>query len=89
MMYGSYGMGLWGTLFMLVGALLLWGLIVVSVVLLVHYLKGSDRPSRPADAGQPARDVLSLRYARGEIDDNEYAQRLDVLTSIEPRRGRG
>jgi putative membrane protein len=89
MMYGSYGMGLWGTLFMLVGGLLLWGLIVVSVVLLVHFLKGSDRPSGPADAGQAARDVLSRRYARGEIDDNEYARRLDVLTSIEPRPGGG
>lgn len=88
-MYGSYGMGLWGTLFMLVGGLLLWGLIVVSVVLLVHYLKGSDRPSGPADAGQAARDVLSLRYARGEIDDNEYTQRLNVLGSTAPRRGGG
>ncbi|PUB29828.1 putative membrane protein [Promicromonospora sp. AC04] len=89
MMYGNYGMGLWGTLFMLVGGLLLLGLIVVGVLLLAHYLKGSDQPSASAGAGPSARQVLSQRYARGEIDENEYTQRLNVLNATEPRRGGG
>jgi len=86
MMYGSYGMGLWGTLVMLVGGLLLVGLIVVGVLLLAHYLKGSDQPSESAGAMQSARQVLSQRYARGEIDENEYTQRLNVLDATELRR---
>lgn len=32
------------------------------------------RPAR-----HDARDVLAARYARGEIDSDEYRQRLDVL----------
>ena len=89
MMYGNYGMGLWGTLFMLVGGLLLLGLIVAGVVLLAHYLKGSDRSSASVDANRPARQVLSQRYALGEIDENEYIQRLNVLNATEPRRPGG
>lgn len=86
MMYGSYGMGLWGVLFMMVGGLLLWGLIVLGVVVLAQYLRAPNQPSGPVDASQSARHMLSQRYARGEIDENEYTQRLNVLNTTEPRR---
>ncbi|MFC8798043.1 SHOCT domain-containing protein [Promicromonospora sp. NPDC057138] len=93
MMYGNYGMGLWGSLVMLVGGLLLVGLlvglIVVGALLLARYSKGSDEPSESARAVQSARQVLSQRYARGEIDENEYTQRLNVLDATELRRRGG
>lgn len=89
MMYGNYGMGLWGILFMVVGGLLLLGLIAVGIVVLAQYLRGPGQPSGPVETGQSARQVLSQRYARGEIDENEYTQRLNVLTTTEPRRRGG
>ena len=92
MMYGSYGMGPWGALFMvalmIVGGLLLWGLIATGVLMLAHYLRGPDQSGGSADAGSSARLVLSQRYARGEIDENEYTQRLSVLNATaQQRRG--
>jgi putative membrane protein len=64
------GRGWWWV--MGIGWLVFLGLIAVVVVLLVRRGTGSGR-----SAG--AEDVLAERYARGEIDDDEYRRRLDVL----------
>ncbi len=54
--------------------LLFWAaVIVVGIVLLRRYLR-----SRP-QVGDPAVAVLGERYARGEINEDEYRQRLAVL----------
>jgi putative membrane protein len=82
-------MGLWGILFMLVGSLLFWGLIITGIVLLVRYLGRTGQPARPADADAAAQQLLAQRYARGEIDQNEYTQRLSVLSSTKARRSGG
>lgn len=89
MMYGANGMGLWGMLFMLVGSLLFWGLITTGIVLLVRYLGRTGQPARPADIGPSAQYLLAQRYARGEIDENEYTQRMSVLSSTMARRSGG
>jgi putative membrane protein len=55
----------------------------------VHEEHGDDvvRPRSPASQGSPPRSepspqqVLAERYARGEIDDEEYARRRAVLDS--------
>ena len=92
-MYGSYGTGMWGALlmvvFMVVGGLLLWGLIVAGVVTVAHYLKGPDRSGAALEAGASARQVLAQRFAQGDIDENEYARRLHVLDTTGPRRRAG
>jgi putative membrane protein len=89
MMYGNYGTGMWGALLMvvlmIVGGLLLWGLIVAGVVTAAHYLRDPDRPRGTPEAGTPARQVLAQRFAQGDIDENEYTQRLHVLDSTGPR----
>ena len=55
-------------------SLLFWAaVIVVGIVLLRRYLR-----SRPK-AGDSAVAVLGERYARGEINEEEYRQRLTVL----------
>jgi len=71
MHYGwMYGMG-WSWL-LLLGAL---GLVVWFVA------RGTPRGQAPL--GQPPREspeqVLKGRFARGEIDENEYRQRMKVL----------
>jgi putative membrane protein len=61
--------------------LLIVGLAVVAVVAVL-------RPGRGAAGGisrPSAKELLDQRYARGEIDDDEYYRRLSVLDSGEPR----
>jgi putative membrane protein len=71
--YG-YGMGGWGPVLMTAGNLLFWVLVVVGVIALVRYLRRQPSASRPA-----AEELLAERYARGEITEQEYQERLDVL----------
>lgn len=47
-------------------------LVIVAVVLLRHYQVGQGRRSS-------AQDVLDERFARGEMDVEEYRRRRDVL----------
>ncbi len=62
------GWWIWGTLMMIVA---------IAVVALVVWLIVNPR----ADDGRSgsARDILSERYARGEIDSEEYEERLKKL----------
>ena len=64
-MWGAWGVGM--TLMMLV----FWGLIIVGLVLGIRWLVSQGRESR-ADT---ALDILRQRYARGEIDKEEFGAR--------------
>jgi len=80
MMYWGNGMGGWAMVAMTMGNLLFWGAIITGVVLIVRAF-GRPGPA-PSLATRPTpQAVLAERYARGEIDDDEYARRLQVLGS--------
>ncbi len=64
------GPGLWLWISWMV---LFWGALVATGVYFIW-----RRPTR-ADAGPSAEEVLAERYARGEIDAEEYRQRRVVL----------
>ncbi len=74
--FGARALGPWvwvaGGLFALLRLALLVGLIV-----LVWRLLSGDRLWRRPD---PAAQILRERYARGEIDEDEYRKRLATLT---------
>lgn len=74
---GWYGM-FFGPLFMI----LVLVVVITAVVLLVRWLadpwQGSGRPHQGA-SGRQALDVLKERFARGEIDKNEFEERRRVL----------
>ena len=75
MMWNGYGMGGWGMATMLLSSLLFWALLVGGGVVLYRTLRDSTKP-----AGQPSPEQqLGERYARGEIDEEEYQHRLTVL----------
>jgi putative membrane protein len=59
---------------MLLGLLLLAALVVVGSILLIHLLR-----SRPVSAKSGALSILQERFARGEIDLEEYQERMSVL----------
>jgi putative membrane protein len=51
------------------------------VVLLVRYVGNGRRTEPPASRPSDPRNVLAERFARGEIDEEEYRSRLHVLTN--------
>lgn len=68
-------MGL-GWLFML----LFWALVIVAGVLLVRWLWVEGQPAARREAGESALEVLKRRYARGEIDREEFeTKKRDLL----------
>ncbi|MEU6319850.1 hypothetical protein [Streptomyces sp. NPDC047009] len=86
MMWYDGGWGWGGWFAMIVFMVLLWALIIVGVIALVRYLTGTHHQSGPHPAsGGPgggsrqAEDLLAERFARGEIDEDEYKRRLTLL----------
>lgn len=77
MMPGYSGMG-WGVMFMSLAGLVLLVLVGVGVWLFVR-ASGGSFTSQPRQTSNSAREILAQRYARGEIDEQEYQQRLQML----------
>ena len=72
----AYGMGGFGMLMML-------AVLILIVVVLVSFFRGSSSATGSDQASDPnanALSILSERYARGEIDHDEYEERKKRLT---------
>lgn len=80
-MWYDGGWGWVGWTLMAVGTAAFWALVITAVVLAVRYLvRPRDTTAGPSiTAYTRAEDLLAERYARGEIDDDEYRKRLAVL----------
>lgn len=75
MMWGWNGWSWWGWLLMTLSMLGFWGLVIWGIVALFRR-SGDSRHDRP----DPQR-LLAERFARGEIDEQEYQRRLQTLRS--------
>lgn len=75
----------WGMAAMMSGTLLLIVLAGVPVLMLAQHL---NRPAAVPQRLPAPREILALRLARGEIDDEEYRRRLALLMGSAPD-GRG
>lgn len=81
---GSYGWGWGGMGFGLISMVLFWVLIIAGVVVLVKWLAGPSASSGAPPVAPPpktALDILKERYARGEIDKQEFEEKKRDLTS--------
>ncbi len=67
----------WGNAVMVLGMLVFWALLIGGIILLVR------QPHRAAGGMVPAhrsaQQVLAERFARGEIDEDEFTRRLATL----------
>jgi len=72
---GRWMMGSWGTgWFSMIFMLLFWGLIIAGLVFLIRWLIQStgDRDYSGVSMGSNAMDILKERYAKGEINRDEF-----------------
>lgn len=80
MMWGGGAMGV-GWLLMVVTSLAFLLLLVVAIVALVRWTgaQGGQPASSAAPAPHTAQEILDARFARGEIDAEEYRARSTAL----------
>jgi putative membrane protein len=74
-MMGDWGGWGWFGPFHFVIPLLFWALIITGVVMLVRYATGWGDHSSRQERRSPGLDALEERYARGEINRDEYLQK--------------
>jgi putative membrane protein len=67
-MWGFWG--IWGLVMMLM-MLVFWGVVIAGLVLGIRWLIGQDREAK----SDTALDILRQRYARGEINKEEFEAR--------------
>lgn len=74
--HGGWGWGGWFAIGLMM--LLFWGLIIAGVITLLRFWRSGQ-----LDAGGGRGDALRLldeRFARGEIDEEDYRKRRDLLS---------
>ncbi|MFF5159119.1 SHOCT domain-containing protein [Streptomyces sp. NPDC000348] len=82
MFWYGHGMSGWGWFGMSVGMVLFWGLVITALVLVFragnqpheHLHQHPHTPTAPTP-----KQILDERFARGEIDEDEYRRRLNAL----------
>lgn len=76
MYFGDHMSG-WAWAFMGLGSVLFWAALIIGIVVLVRHFRGSN--ALGSGSRSSAEELLAQRFARGEIDEAEYRQRLAVL----------
>lgn len=73
---GGYGMGFGGPFMIFI-----WILIIVAIVALIAWLIGQTSRGREDRGGESDRalEILQQRYAKGEIDREEFEQKRQDL----------
>lgn len=76
-MWGPDG---WGWLGMGVG-MILWLVVIVAVIWIAARLlqRPAGQPTMGSMSGPSPAEMLQMRFAQGEIDEEEYRRRLAVL----------
>ncbi|MGW4103435.1 SHOCT domain-containing protein [Streptomyces sp. NPDC004976] len=73
----------WGWFAMSASMILFWALIITAAVLLFRAL-GRPHEHTHSPAAPSPEQLLAERFARGEINQEEYQRRLSALRSSDP-----
>ncbi|MBE0620096.1 MAG: SHOCT domain-containing protein [Burkholderiales bacterium] len=76
--YDGYGFGGGG---MGIGMLLFWGLAIAAIVVLARSFGGKSGGGEPRLREKTALDILSERYAKGEIGKVEFEEKRRDLSA--------
>jgi len=84
--YGGWGMGPgmmgWGMGWLgMVMMLAFWALVIVALVVLIKWLAQASKGTTPGTRGSQPLEILKERYARGEIDKEEFEAKKRDLTA--------
>ena len=87
MMWYGTGLSGWGYGLMFAGMVIFWVVVVVAIVALLRYAGRVDHYSSEMHRPGPSpQQILAERFARGEIDDEEYTRRTTTLGTGGPGR---
>jgi putative membrane protein len=82
MMFWNTGWGAGGWLLMSLLMLAFWAAVIVGVIWVVRTTRGPTVLSPPnPESEKTARGILDERFARGEITEEEYTRRRELLTA--------
>lgn len=73
----GWGVGAWVAMALLM--LILWGGVVTVLLLLIRRAAPGEGPAAPRLPHHDAERILSERFARGEIDEQEFTARRAAL----------
>ncbi len=60
--------------------ILFWGVVLLGFIALVKFLSGGNGSVQPKNGeGKSATEILKERYAKGEIDKNEFDAKMKDL----------
>jgi putative membrane protein len=74
----SWGIGWSGPIIMVI----FWIAVIAAIFFLIRWLVRSARESSPLKTEDSAPDILKKRYARGEIDKEEYEEKKKDLSGF-------
>lgn len=81
---GTWNTGDWVAMSLMM--VIFWGLLVVAVVAFVRWSRRDAATSRTASPPETAEQLLANRFARGDLDEEDYRRRLSVLVSAREQR---
>jgi putative membrane protein len=80
MMYGWDGWGWGGWILMTLVMIVFWAVVITAIVVGVRYFAGGmSHHSHATSQANRAEDVLAERFARGDIDEDEFRRRMTAL----------
>lgn len=78
MWHGGSGGGAWAITAMVL--VVFFALVITAVIVAARYLSdGGHNPPHRVAPGRAPEHLLAERYARGEIDDEEFRRRMAIL----------
>jgi len=78
----NHGWGGGGWIMMGLVMVVFWGVVITLVVLAVRYFtsdRGGSRGPQQGPSANRAEDLLAERFARGDIDEDEFRRRMTLL----------